>query len=205
MTVLRMKQIDDGIITQFDTVFGSWSNALVTNEGYNATVMSVLKGLCDSLLGDYKTFECHIVGKWKYDTELESYTNLTDFNAVVHLKLQKYKPFLKVFDSEFVKLNRELLRSHSGSNSGNSKSASENSPITAASITTAPSGASDWGLDSPSMKSGSQFNQSHSSSETVTDPTIALRIMNFQVDTLNLTTIANMIVKSFVDEYNTIY
>lgn len=204
-TKLKLMEIDNSVITLFSTAYDNWANPLVSNEDFNENVVSVLKNLCLSLLNDMKTMGCHVIGKWQYDEETETWLDMSALSSLFHMKLQKYKPYVKVFDNEFAKISATILRSHSGSNDGVSRSASENSPITAAPITSAPTEASQWNIDNPNVKGGTQFNQHHSNTENVTDPRVQLEILKFNVDQLNLTTIANMIVRSVVEEYNTVY
>lgn len=204
-TRLKQMEIDNTVVTMFSTDYDAWANPLVSNEGFNSDVVNILKNLCISLLNDMKTMGCHVIGKWQYDEETQSWVEQSALSALFHMKLQKYKPYVKVFESEFVKLSATIQRVHSGSNDGVSRSASENSPITAQPITSAPTEASQWNIDNPNVKGGTQFNQHHSNTENVTDPRVQLEILKFNVDQLNLTTIANMIVRSVVEEYNTIY
>ena len=169
-------------------------------------VLTTLQSQIQMLFDTYVTLGCHVIGKWQYDEESEEYIAEADvFKALFALKLQKYKPYVKVFSDEFANISSTIQRVHSGSNDGVSRSASENSPITAAPITNAPTEASHWNIDNPNVKGGTQFNQHHSNTENVTDPRVQLEILKFNVDQLNLTTIANMIVRSVVEEYNTVY
>ena len=204
-TRLKLMEIDNTVIVRFEGIYNNWANPLVSNEGFNANVVSILKNLCLSLLNDMKTMGCHVIGKWQYDEETKTWVEMSALTALFHMKLQKYKPYLKVFSDEFVNVSSTIQRVHSGSNDGVSRSASENSPITAAPITSAPTEASQWNIDNPNVKGGTQFNQHHSNTENVTDPRVQLEILKFNVDQLNLTTIANMIVRSVVEEYNTVY
>lgn len=204
-TVLKRMPIDSAFITKFDTVFTSWAALLVSGEDYNSTVMSLLKSLCDSLLADFSSLGCNVIGKWIYDEDAEEYTDSATINLLIHYKLQKYKPYLKVFTSEFADLDDEITRSHDSSASGTSRSASEMSPITEAPINSSPTDASTWNITTPTTKGGSQYNNASENTETVYDPNLVARIMAFKIQNLNLTAIANMIVKSLVEEYNTVY
>lgn len=204
-TRLKQMEIDNTVVTMFTTAYDNWANPLVSNEGFNANVVSILKNLCISLLNDMKTMGCHVIGKWQYDEETETWLEMSALSALFRMKLQKYKPYVKVFDNEFAKLSTTIQRVHSGSNDGVSRSASENSPITSQPITSAPIEASEWNLLNPDVKGGSQYNRHFADSENVIDPRVQLEILKFNVDQLNLTSIANMIVRSVVEEYNTIY
>lgn len=204
-TVLKRMPINSDVITRFDTVFTTWANNLVTNESYNATVMGILKTLCDNLFSDFEAMECNVIGWWKYDTEQEEYETPTIINKLVHYRLQKYKPFLKVFTNELADIDDETTRSHDSSASGTSRSASEMSPITEAPINSSPTDASTWNISSPTTKGGSQYNNESENTETVYDPNTVEKIMSFKIQNLNLTVIANMIVKSLIEEYNTVY
>lgn len=200
MVVLKQRTWSSDLRQRFSTQF----NQMLQSWGVNSDVQTAIKKICFELIDDYAILDCHLIGKWDYDEETEEYTN-EGVSQLFHYIISKYKPYILVFNSEYAKLAEQLTRTHSGSNSGNSKSASESSPITAASITSAPSGASDWGLDSPSMKSGSQYNQTHSNTESIIDPLVQKRILEFNVGELNLTMIGRRIIQSLTEEYNTVY
>lgn len=204
-TRLKLMEIDNTVVTMFSTAYDAWANPLVSNEGFNSSVVNILKNLCISLLNDMKTMGCHVIGKWQYDEETQSWVEQSALSALFHMKLQKYKPYVKVFGNEFSVASSQIMRNHSGNNNFVSRSASEEQPITAAPISNAPSQTASWDMGNPSEKRGAQSNQTYSNNETVNDPDLQIRVLRFNVDQLNLTTIANMIVRSVVEEYNTIY
>ena len=190
--------------SELKQLFNSQINQLLQLWNVNSDVQTAIKKICDDLIDDYTSLGCHLIGKWDYDEETEEYTN-EGVSQLFHYIISKYKPYLLVFTSEYTKLSEQMIRTHSGTNSGNSKGAREDSPITSASITTAPSGASAWNLDNPSSKSGSQYNQTHSNTENTTDPLVQKRILEFNVGELNLTMIGRRIIQSLTEEYRTVY
>lgn len=203
MIILKKLPLTSEIVALFMDEYGTITENW---EDVDEDVLSTLSSQIQLLFDTYVTLGCHVLGKWQYDTETQSFIAEDNaLQALFALKLQKYKPYITVFANEFANISSTILRSHSGSNDGVSRSASENSPITAAPITSAPTEASAWNLANPNVKGGTQFNQHHSNTENVTDPRIQKEILKFNVDQLNLTTIANMIVRSVVEEYNTIY
>lgn len=190
--------------SELKALFNSQINQLLNLWDVNADVNTAIKKICSDLIDDYTSLGCHLIGKWDYDEETAEYTN-EGINQLFHYLISKYKPYLLVFTSEYTKLVENTTRSHTGSNDGVSRSASENSPITAQPITSAPTEASEWTLNNPDVKGGSQYNRHFSDSENVIDPLVQKRILEFNVGELNLTMIGRRIIQSLTEEYRTVY
>ena len=200
MVVLKQRtwsgELKSLFVTQINTLLSSWV--------MSGDVRSAIRVLCTDLIDDYIALGCHLIGKWDYDEETEEYTN-EGVNQLFHYIISKYKPYILVFNSEYTKLAENTTRTHTGSNDGVSRSASENSPITAQPITSAPTEASEWNLMNPDVKGGSQFNRHFADSENVIDPLVQKRILEFNVGELNLTMIGRRIIQSLTEEYRTVY
>lgn len=126
-------------------------------------------------------------------------------------------------------ITKTKTSSTSFSGNGTDRRAEEESPIGSASINSAPTSSTEWNLTSPSKKSGQQYDTSNQSSGsesidedranavtgretgegsdklTIKNPDKLLKILRFNVENLNLTKIAYMLVDSLVEEKNTIY
>ena len=190
--------------SELKQLFNSQINQLLQLWGVNSDVQTAIKKICYDLIDDYTSLGCHLIGKWDYDEETEEYTN-EGVSQLFHYIISKYKPYLLVFTSEYTKLAENTTRSHTGSNDGVSRSASENSPITAQPITSAPTEASEWTLMNPDVKGGSQYNRHFADSESVIDPLVQKRVLEFNVGELNLTMIGRRIIQSLTEEYRTVY
>lgn len=189
---------------ELELLFDIQNNILLDLWDVNSDVKTAIKKICNELIEDYTYLGCHLIGEWDYDEETETYSN-EGVSQLFHYIISKYKPYLLVFTSEYTKLSEQVIRSHTGSNDGVSRSASENSPITAQPITSAPTEASEWTINNPDVKGGSQYNRHFADSENVTDPLVQKRIMEFNVGELNLTLLGRRIIQSLTEEYRTIY
>ena len=177
----------------------------VTIEGVvNSAVFTAFKNTVSQYLSNYVSRGLNVIGKWEYDSDTETYDN-SGISALTDYRLKKYKPYLMVFSGEFSKIGYQTTRAHTGAASGVSRSAAENNPITDSTIGSAPTTTTAWDIDNPSMKSGSQHDNQFSNSETVTDPDVFRRVLEFNIQELNLTRIAKMLVNSLTEEYSTIY
>ena len=125
--------------------------------------------------------------------------------------------------------NLQRADSYQNDTNGTNRSAHEESPIATAPINSSPSASSEWNLSNPTSKDGEQFNHHNSSSNTrkdihteqeeltessngsgnstemVENPEEMLKVLKFNVEELNLTRIAKMLVNSVVEEKNSIY
>ena len=233
---------------------GELSSFLSGNIGstINSNVKTALSYQIDSLLSAYQGMGFHLIGRWEYNktTETYSYSGLT---SIFSNKLLKYYPYLKVLNNEFIATNGEETKTRQYVDSGTetkqeakgknynrsdnftnetygaNRSAHEDSPITAAVITNAPSDSTSWNLSNPSAKDGEQFDHHNSSasqradtvnetksennsnsgmgnsSETIANPEMILKVLRFNVENLNISRIARLIVDSVIEEKNTIF
>lgn len=127
--------------------------------------------------------------------------------------------------------NKNLQRADTFQNdtNGTNRSAHEESPITTAPINSSPTSASEWNLSNPISKDGEQFNHHNQSSNTRADihteqealaetnqiagnstemienPETMLKVLRFNIEDLNISRIARLLIDSVVEEKNTIY
>lgn len=237
------------------SVIDNTVNAFVTSgfgSDLESDVKSAFKLKIHNILYNYQQMGYNIIGFWEYDTETEQY-NLTGLANLTDNKLTKYYPYLKVLNAEFSSVTgREETHeqyqnansvSESGSNNktktkiddfsnsthGTNRSAHEESPISSAPITSAPTESSTWNLDNPTSKNGEQFDNattSHNASNIMEGenssnaqmgnssgnktaysdiPEELLKVLRFNVEQLNLSNICYLIVNSLIEEKVTIY
>ena len=155
-----------------------------------------------------KNFGCHLIGKWN-----TSIDNTTAITALISYKLQQIFPRLLklkgMFSTTPVSNTFEKDATNAGSHSGTSRSAGENSPITSASINSAPTESTEWDITNPNVKSGNQydnaFENNFEESHTITDPDTYMRVLKFNTLEWNVFKIAKNFVQSITEEYNTVY
>ena len=215
-----------------------------------ADVKAAIQLQAGAILADYSVLGYHVLGRWPYDTDHFDYTGLTQ---IVNRACHKYYPYMKVLADEFTAIagresysetfsntgsgstslakNDTKTKAEMGSNSGNSTTryASEDSPVTSQSITSAPSASSTWNLTNPTEKGGQQSDNSTTTSINTTEtdaatesgqesktesgsrthytdsPERLLAVLRFNVDDLNATKIAYRIINSITEDINTIY
>ena len=200
MKIKKLLPLNDTIKNLFTTK----RSAIINSWNIPSAVSSAFNSLSSNLLDDYIALGMHLVGKWEYDTETEEY-NYTGVSELIDKVFRKYKPYFLVLTNEVTALNGNLIRQYYGSNSGTRRSAAETSPITVGAIDSAPEASSEWDLANPTSKAGSQYDNANSSTETTTDPNLVMKVLDFNVGELNLTRLTNMLLRSLLEEYCTIY
>ena len=200
MTVKKLLPMND----YFKNLFTNKRSSILTSWSVPSAVTTAFNSISSNLIDDYIALGLHVIGKWEYDTETELY-NYTGLNELIDKNFRKYKPYFLVLVNEFTALNGNLIRQYDGSNSGTRRSAAETSPITIGEINSAPTESTSWDLSNPTSKAGSQYDNANSSTETTTDPNLIKKALDFNVGELNLTRLANMLLRSLTEEYCTIY
>ena len=97
MVVLKQVKLDDAhniIFTQLYDELELWE---IPETVANGMIFSA-----NSIITKYEAMGCHLIGRWKYDTESEEYPDLeTVLQSMVSERVAKYYPYLKVLANEF--------------------------------------------------------------------------------------------------------
>lgn len=153
-------------------IVGQISTALTT-EGASADFITMVTTYVSNYLDKMIAFECHLIGRYPVD----EYGELININSIVaaiaYDNIFRYMPTLMQLyttNKKFIFEDGKIKRSHENTSNGTTRAANELSPITSAPINSAPTGSTEWNLQNPSSKSGSQYDSEGSGTETVDDP-----------------------------------
>lgn len=195
----RMKRVplDSDLITIICTEIQSDVEAK-TNTAYASQVSAE----CNKYLTSLSVLGCHLIGKYPVDddgnlmditTYVQSITFDTCYRHLAAL-VQLYKN-----NKEFILSGGLISRQHDNESRGTTRTANEESPINVAPINSAPDESTEWDIENPHNKGGSQFDSSGSSTETVTDPNELRRAADYNLR-VNLFHVIRSMCDYLVDE-----
>lgn len=162
----------------------------------------IVTTIADDYLHSLQFLGCHLIGKYPLndDGELMDITSyvvsITKLSAYRHLAAltQLYKT-----NEKFILENGDLRKTNTAISNGTTRAATEESPITAAPINSAPTESTEWDLENPHSRAGSQYDSNGTSTDVIKDPNLAIKAAEFNMRT-NIYSVITSMIDCLVDE-----
>lgn len=186
---------DPSVIT--GSVVAGWATLDSDTVSLFATMMDLYLNNRASVLG------LHLTGVFDEEYTGTSAQIALIRNALWYPAINKYFPYLKVLDGEFIAIKADYETTRSHTSSARSMGGGEENPVSDLPISPVAE-TEDWLLDNPSNKYGSKTEATGGETEHRLDPALEKRLLDFSIGSLNLTKVCELICNKLIDEYNSI-
>lgn len=162
----------------------------------------IVTTIADDYLHSLQILGCHLIGKYPLDDDGEL-MDITSY-VVSITKLSVYRhlaAFLQLYraNEKFILENGDLRKTNTATSNGTTRAATEESPITGAPINSAPTESTEWDLENPHSKAGSQYDSNGTSTDVIKDPNLAIKAAEFNMRT-NIYSVITSMIDCLVDE-----
>lgn len=148
-----------------------------------------------------KNLGCSIIGNYPVDSNGVVQNAYIYIQSVVSQTVLKYVPIFEQISAnknDFI-VSKQITKTIENESRGTTRSANEESPLNSTVFVDAPNDSSNWDISNPYSKHGSQYDSKGKTTDTITDPDIAMRVADYGMIN-NLYSVVTNMIDNFIDE-----